>query len=50
MQRLREVVCEVVRPSWLPGRMHIEQVALIVDDWEPYPANARPGAGRSIYD
>jgi glutathione S-transferase len=21
-----------------------------VDDWEPYPANARPGAGRSIYD
>jgi hypothetical protein len=22
----------------------------IVDDWVPYPDNARPGRGRSIYD
>jgi glutathione S-transferase len=34
------------------GRWLDEMRALpgFVDDWEPYPANARPGAGRSIYD
>jgi glutathione S-transferase len=29
---------------------HVRELRGVVDDWVPYPANARAGAGRSIYD
>jgi glutathione S-transferase len=33
--------------GWLA---RVRELPGVVDDWVPYPANARPGAGRSIYD